>query len=115
MTRIAFSSWSPSDRSFRNDLYVYNVQDSDGLAAARKADEYGGDYILVFEIGNGNLLITYRLENFSLTPQGFFGENYSILKSSVEEFLESLEDYRIIEDMSQYSLRRRGEEEVDVI
>ena len=112
MTRITFSSWSPSDRAFRNDLYVYNVKDADLSEAARKADEYGGDYILMFEHG-GNLIIIHRLNNFCLTPPGFFGESYALMKCTAAEFLESLEDYRVIEEIyTQYSLRKRGEEEV---
>ena len=112
MTRITFSSWSPSDRAFRSDLYVYNIQDSDLPEAARKADEYGGDYILMFEHGE-NPIIIHRLNNFCLTPPGFFGESYALMKCTAAEFLESLEDYRVIEEIyTQYSLRKRGEEEV---
>ncbi len=111
MTRITFSAWSPSDRAFRSDLYVYNIQDSDLPEAARKAEEYGGDYILMVEHG-GNLIIIHRLNNFSLTLPGFFG-SYAFLKCTAAEFLESLEDYRVIEEIyTQYSLQKRGEEEV---
>jgi len=114
MKKITFGAWSPGDRTFRNELYVYDLRGVDSYLAEQALDGNGEEKILVHDIGNGNLLITHSMCNFTFCPRGVTGEGYALVKSSFEDFLVSLEDWEVCESYEGYSLRKLSEEEVEL-
>lgn len=113
--KITFGAWSSGDGGFRDELYVYDIRGVDSYLAEQAIDGNGEGKILVHDIGNGNLLITYSLGNFRFCPRGVVGEGYAFVKSSFEDFLVSLEDWEVCESCEGYSLRKISEEEVELV
>ena len=110
-----YGAWSMSDQGWRSDLYVFDLRGVDAYAAESALTNWAADRICIHDAGRGNLLVTWRLNSARISLPELFGEEYAFLHETFEEFLESLEDYEVLESYEEYTYRLRADwREVEV-